>query len=240
MQKGKPFVQCSLRKLHSQGSLSSWVFSWGAVGVLKVPWCCGVGPCPGWDPAPWGTGHCCSLSLCRGKAAVGTQGNHRLCSGDPFLMVSVVLSSWLHQQGLWSSLASSRQFVLLSCHEAQKWLLTITLSAGTYPLLAASLLGWFSVWYKLHFFWPVLVCHVWEELASSLAGCLNAMTLSRVAALCCSCSFCQSLWLEKQSPLSSVEGLAGLCSPLPWCAELNCPEAGLGSKGWQGFAYLSF
>lgn len=35
-----------LRKLQGQQSLSSWVFSWDAVGVVKVPWCSGVGPCP--------------------------------------------------------------------------------------------------------------------------------------------------------------------------------------------------
>lgn len=56
-------------------------------------------------------------------------------------MLPVLMSSGLYQQGLWSSLASNRHFVLLSCHEALKLLLTFTLYPGSQPLLAASLLG---------------------------------------------------------------------------------------------------
>lgn len=52
---------------------------------------------------------------------------------------------------------------------------------------------------------------------------LNATILSRVAALCCSCSLSvRHLQLEKQSPLSSVEGLAGLCSSF---AQRLCKKA---------------
>lgn len=121
---------------------------WAAGCFPGMQWLKCPGPV-GWDPAPGGTGHCCSL--CR--AARETTG---FALRTLFWMLPVVMSSRLYQQGLWSSLASSRCFVLLSCHEAQKLLFTITLSAGTHPLLATSLLGVvmsFSVviWYGISY-----------------------------------------------------------------------------------------
>lgn len=136
-------MQCSLRKLQGQ-----CVFSWDAVGVIKVQWCCGVGPCPVEKR---------SLLLLFPLQKEGSSehpGKPQALLWEPFLDAAVVMSSRLYQRGLWSSLASSRHFILLTCHGALKLLLAIILSTGTQPLLVASheLLSGNLVWYKLWFF----------------------------------------------------------------------------------------
>lgn len=144
MQKGK-LCNARLRKL--QGQLDVFLGCSGSGSSAVVLW-------------GWTLSHGEQVTAAPSRSAEGKQHwtpreTTGFALGTLFLMLPVVTSSGLYQWGPWSSLASNRHFVLLSCHWALKLLLTITLSTGTQPLFAASLLRvimsfspfpWQAVW----------------------------------------------------------------------------------------------
>lgn len=206
----------------------------------------------GWDPVPRGTGHCFSFSLCRGKGSSEHPRKPQALLWGPFFDATCGHVIWAipvgslelsgHQQPLgewqqmlctsflpWSTRIAVEHY---SFHRASA-IACSQYVGDSYELLSGNL-----AWYKLHFFWPMLVCHAWDELgkaAFSLAGCLNAITLQSGSTVLFMQFISQPPVIRKAKPIVFCGG-AGLCSPLPWCAGWNCPEAVQERKGWQGFA----
>lgn len=99
-----------------------------------------------------------------------------------------------------------------ACHGASRRLCTETEQTSQTTLGAITSFP-VVVWHCINYayFWPTLVCRAWEELgngAFSLAGCLNAITLSGAAVWGCQCSLSVNhLSLEKQSLSASPVAL---------------------------------